>query len=45
MRPQHADGALWNEGLCGRCDEGPQLMRKSLGRSPKFLACEAVVLP
>jgi len=32
VRAQHAGGALWNERLCGRGAEGPQLMRKPLGR-------------
>ena len=31
VRPQHAVGAMWNEGLCGRNHDGPRLMRKSLG--------------
>ena len=31
MRSGPAGSALWNEGLCGRHHEGPQLMCKSLG--------------
>jgi hypothetical protein len=31
VRSGPAGSALWNEGLCGRHHEGPQLMRKSLG--------------
>jgi hypothetical protein len=35
--PQHAGGAPWNEGLCGREVESPQLMRQSLDSG----VCEA----
>jgi hypothetical protein len=31
MRPRRACDVLWNEGLCGRHHDSPQLMRQSLG--------------